>query len=96
MNSLFFEILIAPDFTEEALEVLKTKKNRILLKRKAVQFSKMMFKTLLNGVIEQDKDLTTETTADFKTVTKRNQQKMKSFLLFAQKCVNIPNQTPLF
>ncbi len=71
MNSLFFEILIAPDFTEEALEVLKSKKNRILLKRKPVQVSKMMFKTLLNGVLEQDKDLSTEKVADFRTVTEK-------------------------
>jgi phosphoribosylaminoimidazolecarboxamide formyltransferase/IMP cyclohydrolase len=70
MNSLFFEILIAPDFTSEALEVLQTKKNRILLKRKQVEFGKKMFKTLLNGVIEQDKDLATETAAQMKTVTK--------------------------
>ena len=71
MNSLFFEILIAPDFTEEALVVLKSKKNRILLKRKEIQVSKMMFKTLLNGVLEQDKDLSTEKIADFKTVTEK-------------------------
>lgn len=70
MNSLFFEILIAPDFSSEALEVLQTKKNRILLKRKPVEFGKKMFKTLLNGVLEQDKDLATETAADMKTVTK--------------------------
>jgi phosphoribosylaminoimidazolecarboxamide formyltransferase / IMP cyclohydrolase len=71
MNTLFFEILIAPDFTEDALEVLKSKKNRILLKRKEIQVSKMMFKTLLNGVLEQDKDLSTEKIADFKTVTEK-------------------------
>jgi phosphoribosylaminoimidazolecarboxamide formyltransferase / IMP cyclohydrolase len=71
MNTLFFEILIAPDFTEEALEVLKSKKNRILLKRKEIQVSKMMFKTLLNGVLEQDKDLSTEKIVDFKTVTEK-------------------------
>ena len=70
MNSLFFEILIAPDFTPEALEVLQTKKNRILLKRKPVEFGKKMFKTLLNGVLEQDRDLATETATDMKTVTK--------------------------
>jgi phosphoribosylaminoimidazolecarboxamide formyltransferase / IMP cyclohydrolase len=70
MNSLFFEILIAPDFTEEALAILQTKKNRILLKRKPVEFGKKMFKTLLNGVLEQDKDLSTETAAQMKTVTK--------------------------
>lgn len=69
MNSLFFEILIAPNFTEEALEVLKTKKNRILLQRKPVAFGKKMFKTLLNGVLEQDKDLATETATQMRTVT---------------------------
>jgi phosphoribosylaminoimidazolecarboxamide formyltransferase / IMP cyclohydrolase len=71
MNSLFFEILIAPAYTEEALEVLKSKKNRILLVRKPVAFGKKMFKTLLNGVLEQDKDLVTEKIADFKTVTQK-------------------------
>jgi phosphoribosylaminoimidazolecarboxamide formyltransferase / IMP cyclohydrolase len=70
MNSLFFEILIAPNYTPEALEVLQSKKNRILLKRKTVKFGKKMFKTLLNGVLEQDKDLATETAAQMKTVTK--------------------------
>lgn len=69
INPLFCEILIAPAFTEEALEVLKTKKNRILLKRNAQDFPKVMFKTLLNGVLEQDKDLVMEGVADFKTVT---------------------------
>jgi phosphoribosylaminoimidazolecarboxamide formyltransferase / IMP cyclohydrolase len=70
MNSLFFEILIAPDFTPEAMEVLQTKKNRILLQRKPVQFGQKMFKTLLNGVLEQDKDLATENAAQMKTATK--------------------------
>ncbi|MHA8087152.1 bifunctional phosphoribosylaminoimidazolecarboxamide formyltransferase/IMP cyclohydrolase [Aquirufa sp. Wall-65K1] len=69
INPLFCEILIAPSFTEEALAILKTKKNRILLKRNQVEFPKVMFKTLLNGVLEQDKDLVMEGVADFKTVT---------------------------
>lgn len=69
INPLFCEILIAPAFTEEALEVLKTKKNRILLKRNVQDFPKVMFKTLLNGVLEQDKDLVMESVEDFKTVT---------------------------
>ncbi|MDH4460566.1 MAG: bifunctional phosphoribosylaminoimidazolecarboxamide formyltransferase/IMP cyclohydrolase [Flectobacillus sp.] len=71
MNSLFFEILIAPDYTEEALEVLKSKKNRIILKRNNVEFGKKMFKTLLNGVLEQDKDLSTETAEQMRTVTEK-------------------------
>ncbi|MFM1913095.1 MAG: Phosphoribosylaminoimidazolecarboxamide formyltransferase [Bacteroidota bacterium] len=71
INSLFCEILIAPSFTQEALEILKSKKNRILLKRKPVDYPKNMFKTLLNGVLEQDKDNVSETISDFKPVTNR-------------------------
>ena len=71
MHSLFFEVLIAPDFTDEALEVLTGKKNRILLKQKMDLPGTKMIKTLLNGVIEQDKDLATETKADFTVATKK-------------------------
>ncbi len=86
INPLFCEILIAPSFTEEALEILKTKKNRILLKRNAQEFPKVMFKTLLNGVLEQDKDLVMEGVADFKTVTKRvPTDEQKRALAFALK-----------
>jgi phosphoribosylaminoimidazolecarboxamide formyltransferase/IMP cyclohydrolase len=70
LNKLFFEVLIAPRFAADALPVLQSKKNRILLKQKPVEFPKKLFKTLLNGVIEQDADLQTETAADFRTVTK--------------------------
>lgn len=60
INKLFFEVLIAPSFSEEALTVLRGKKNRILLQRKPVDLPKQQFKTLLNGVIVQDKDGTIE------------------------------------
>jgi phosphoribosylaminoimidazolecarboxamide formyltransferase/IMP cyclohydrolase len=70
LNKLFFEVLIAPSFTEEAMTILQTKKNRILLRQKPVDFPKKQVKTLLNGIIEQDADLQTESAADFRTVTK--------------------------
>ncbi|RXK49863.1 bifunctional phosphoribosylaminoimidazolecarboxamide formyltransferase/IMP cyclohydrolase [Aquirufa rosea] len=86
INPLFCEILIAPSFTEEALEVLKSKKNRILLKRNQVEFPKVMFKTLLNGVLEQDKDLVMEGVADFKPVTQViPSEEQKRALAFALK-----------
>lgn len=69
INNLFFEVIIAPAYSAAALEILKQKKNRIILVQKPVEFSKKQFRTLLNGVIEQDKDLKTETTADMKTAT---------------------------
>lgn len=86
LHTLFFEVLIAPDFDADALDLLRTKKNRILLKQNQVELPKKQFKTLLNGVIEQDKDLATETEADFKTVTKREPSaEEKRALVFAAK-----------
>lgn len=86
MHSLFFEVLIAPAFTEEALEVLKGKKNRILLLQKMDLPGTKMIKTLLNGVIEQDKDLATETKADFTVATKKAPTKEEeNALVFAAK-----------
>jgi len=69
LNKLFFEVLIAPSFAAEALPVLQSKKNRILLRQKPVEFPKKQIKTLLNGLIEQDADLQIETAPDFRTVT---------------------------
>ena len=69
INNLFFEVLIAPAYTADALTVLTAKKNRIILKRKAVQLPKEQFKTLLNGVILQDKDNTVEGPEVMKTAT---------------------------
>ncbi len=69
LNKLFFEVLIAPDFTDDALRVLTTKKNRILLLQKQQITEKKQFKSLLNGVIEQDRDLVTDQLEDLRAVT---------------------------
>jgi phosphoribosylaminoimidazolecarboxamide formyltransferase/IMP cyclohydrolase len=69
INKIFFEVLIAPDFEKNALNILKQKKNRVLLQLKAIDLPAGQFKRLLNGIIEQDKDLTKESAADLKTVT---------------------------
>lgn len=69
MNSLFFEVLTAPDFDEDALAVLKSKKNRIIIKQKSEVATSKIFKNLLNGVLEQDADTKVEGINEFKTVT---------------------------
>ena len=69
LNQLFFEVLIAPGYAAEALPVLQSKKNRILLLQKPVAFPAKQVKTLLNGLIEQDADRQSESAADFRTVT---------------------------
>lgn len=87
INKLFYEVLIAPDFDPDALELLKKKEQRILLKVKTFEVSKRAFRSLLNGVVEQDADLKTETEADLKTVTERPPTpKEVGELLFAAKC----------
>jgi len=60
INKLFFEILIAPSFSEEAVELLKIKKNRIILRKKNVNLERMSFRTVLNGVLCQQKDFVTD------------------------------------
>jgi phosphoribosylaminoimidazolecarboxamide formyltransferase / IMP cyclohydrolase len=56
INEIFFEVLIAPDFEPTALEILRTKKNRILLQQKQQLASTHQFKSLLNGVLVQEND----------------------------------------
>jgi phosphoribosylaminoimidazolecarboxamide formyltransferase/IMP cyclohydrolase len=86
MNSLFFEILIAPSFSEDALEILKQKKNRILLVQKEKYSRKKQFRSLLNGVIVQDYNAKVDTREDLKTVTKRKPSSEEiDAMLFASK-----------
>jgi len=88
INQLFFEIIVAEGYDEEALAILKSKKNRIILRRKPVAFPGKQFKSLLNGVIEQERDLKTETETDFRMVTLRHPKEEEiRDMLFANKVV---------
>ena len=69
IDKLFFEVLIAPNFEEDALQILMKKKNRILLKQKLFDFPAKQFKSLLNGVIVQDFDKKIEQENELKCVT---------------------------
>ncbi|MFH2095993.1 MAG: bifunctional phosphoribosylaminoimidazolecarboxamide formyltransferase/IMP cyclohydrolase [Bacteroidota bacterium] len=69
MNRIFFEVVIAPSYTEQAMDILKTKKNRIILALKDTSFPSGQFRTLLNGVLWQEKDLKTDYAGDMKVVT---------------------------
>lgn len=88
INKLFFEVIIAPSYDTKALEVLKQKTNRIILIQKKAKFSSTSFRTLLNGVIEQDKDFKSETASDLETITKIAPSATEQRdLLFANKLV---------
>ncbi|MDN3583651.1 bifunctional phosphoribosylaminoimidazolecarboxamide formyltransferase/IMP cyclohydrolase [Mucilaginibacter flavus] len=88
IDKIFYEVLIAPAYTDEAVEILKAKKNRIILVRQPVELPAKQFKTLLNGVIEQDKDAVIEGPAQMTPVTNRKptEQELKD-LFFANKVV---------
>ncbi len=86
LNKLFFEVLIAPAYADEAMDLLKQKKNRILLVQKQFTPSSKQFRTLLNGVVEQDRDNHTESSTELKKVTKATANKAEEEdLLFAMK-----------
>lgn len=88
MDKIFFEIVIAPGYDNEALAILTQKKNRILLVLKSKDMPTYQFRSILNGVLYQDKDLKIEVEADMKTVTKKAPTKEElSDLVFANKIV---------
>ena len=70
INKLFFEIIIAPAYDEKALSILKQKQNRIILEQKPADIPSKIIRTTLNGYLEQDRDLKTETSEIMKSVTK--------------------------
>jgi len=88
INKLFFEIILASGYDKNVLEILKSKKNRIILQKKAYDFQAKQFRSLLNGVAEQEKDLKSETEADLKVVTEiAPAESDVADLLFANKLV---------
>jgi phosphoribosylaminoimidazolecarboxamide formyltransferase / IMP cyclohydrolase len=88
INKIFFEVIIAPSYHHEAFEILKSKKNRIILIQKSDAFPNTQFRSMLNGALVQDKDLKMENKGDLKTVTQKSpSDKEIEDLLFANKIV---------
>lgn len=88
MNKIFFEIVSAPSFTNEALEILKEKKNRIILVTKDIKLSGKKFRSLLGGALVQDRDAFVETPQILTTVTfTAPSENEVQDLLFANKLV---------
>ena len=88
INKIFFEVIIAPSYSEEALEILKQKKNRIILIQNCKNGTKMQFRSILNGALVQERDLKNETKEDLTqvTTTSVNPEQVDD-LLFANKIV---------
>ena len=95
INKLFFEILIAPAYSDEALALLKGKKNRMLLLQKRELSETKQSKTILNGIIEQDLDLKSDAKEDLKVVTKKapSSSEIKALLFASKICKHTKSNT---
>jgi len=88
VNNLFFEIVAAPDYEKNSLEILKQKKNRVILKVNTTTFDNKVCRSVLNGVLEQDRDIKTETSDDLEYATIKHPEAIEvDDLLFANKVV---------
>jgi phosphoribosylaminoimidazolecarboxamide formyltransferase/IMP cyclohydrolase len=88
INKLFFEIILAPKYSDEALAILKSKKNRIILEIKSNKRPEKQFRSVLNGVLVQDIDSISEDASFLKPVTKKEPVEQEiSDLIFANKLV---------
>lgn len=86
MNELFFEVLLAPSYEEEALEILRSKKKRILLETKKISRPREQYRSILNGLLEQESDNHTDNHRDLTVVTKKAPSSSQiDDLLFASK-----------
>ena len=88
MDKIFFEVVIAPSYTDEALEILRRKKNRIILVQKQPLGTGKQVRSCLNGYLVQDRDTKSETEADMRQVSKKALTDTEiSDLIFAVKLV---------
>ena len=86
IHNLFCEVVIAPSYTPVALDILKGKKNRIILVQNEVELPKMTVRTCLNGVLVQEKDEKTDKISDLTNATdKKPTDRELEDLIFASK-----------
>lgn len=95
INKLFCEVVIAPEYDADAIEILKEKKNRILLVQKPVELSKTQIRTALNGYLVQDKDYLTDAKENLNTVTTLapTEQEIEDLLFASKLCKNTKSNT---
>ncbi|MDG1320437.1 MAG: bifunctional phosphoribosylaminoimidazolecarboxamide formyltransferase/IMP cyclohydrolase [Polaribacter sp.] len=98
IHTLFCEVVIAPSFTEEALSLLKGKKNRVLLIQKSTVLPIQNVRTALNGLLVQDKDCITDALEDFTyaTNTKPSDTELKDLLFASKICKHTKSNTIVF
>jgi len=95
IHKLFCEVVIAPSYNAEALNILKGKKNRIILIQNKVEMPEMQVRTCLNGILLQEKDYKTDTVTDFTnaTDTKPTKQELEDLIFASKLCKHTKSNT---
>ncbi len=95
IHTLFCEVVIAPSYSDDALEILKGKKNRIILIQKEVTLPETTVRTCLNGALVQERDAKTDTIADLTNATNNNpsEQELEDLLFASKICKHTKSNT---
>ena len=95
IHKLFCEVVIAPSFDEDALTILKGKKNRVLLIQKSVELPNQIVRTSLNGILVQDKDTITDRLEDLSYATncKPSDSELDDLLFASKICKHTKSNT---
>jgi phosphoribosylaminoimidazolecarboxamide formyltransferase/IMP cyclohydrolase len=95
IHKLFCEVVIAPSYNSEALEILKGKKNRIILIQNEVEMPEMLIRTCLNGMLLQEKDHKTDTIAELinATTSKPTEQEIEDLIFASKLCKHTKSNT---
>ncbi|MEX0315840.1 MAG: bifunctional phosphoribosylaminoimidazolecarboxamide formyltransferase/IMP cyclohydrolase, partial [Allomuricauda sp.] len=95
IHKLFCEVVIAPSYSNEALEILKGKKNRIILIQNEVTLPETLVRTCLNGVLVQDKDFKTDSAEELTSVTdkKPSSEEIEDLIFASKLCKHTKSNT---
>ena len=95
IHKLFCEVVIAPSFDEDALTILKGKKNRVLLIQKSVELPNQIVRTSLNGILVQDRDTITDSLEDLSYATncKPSENELDDLLFASKICKHTKSNT---
>ena len=95
IHKLFCEVVIAPSYADDALEILKGKKNRIILIQNEVEMPEMIVRTCLNGMLLQEKDHKTDTVADLNNATTKapSAQEIEDLIFASKLCKHTKSNT---
>ena len=95
INSLFCEVIVAPNYNAEALKLLKEKKNRIILVQKDISLPYNTYRSCLNGILVQERDSETDNVKklDFITTKKPNLQEIEDLIFASKICKHTKSNT---